>query len=100
VYHRFSIPDGGGTVRETTIDRLYFDAETGLMQMVPPTSPVSFPAVSSGKIRCHNGDTNNLSQWLTTFSAVGYGASYMNILFSVIRSAGFARYSSDAKFIP
>jgi large repetitive protein len=37
VYHRFSIPDGGGTVRETTIDRLYFDAETGLMQTVTPT---------------------------------------------------------------
>ncbi|MBN2714844.1 MAG: family 43 glycosylhydrolase [Deltaproteobacteria bacterium] len=37
VYHRFAIPDGGGTERETTIDRLSFDPETGLMQVVTPT---------------------------------------------------------------
>jgi large repetitive protein len=37
VYHRFSIPEGGGNQRETTIDRLYFSPETGLMQVVNPT---------------------------------------------------------------
>lgn len=36
-YHRFSIPDGSGTRRETTIDRVYFDEETGLMLPVVPT---------------------------------------------------------------
>ena len=36
-YHRFAIPDGDGTHRETTIDRVFFDEETGLMQAVVPT---------------------------------------------------------------
>jgi putative cell wall-binding protein/beta-xylosidase len=36
-YHRFQIPGGDGQHRETTIDRLTFDAETGLMQRVTPT---------------------------------------------------------------
>lgn len=35
-YHRFAIPDGNGTDRETTIDRVYFDEE-GLIQKVVPT---------------------------------------------------------------
>ncbi|KAM0333523.1 hypothetical protein ACHAQA_002188 [Verticillium albo-atrum] len=37
VYHRFAIPEGGGFLRETTIDRLEIDAETGLFQKVTPT---------------------------------------------------------------
>ncbi|KAI0869437.1 glycosyl hydrolase [Hypoxylon argillaceum] len=37
VYHRFAIPNGDGTHRETTIDRLYFDAETGFIVPVVPT---------------------------------------------------------------
>lgn len=36
-YHRFAIPNGDGTHRETTIDRVTFDPETGLMNMVTPT---------------------------------------------------------------
>jgi hypothetical protein len=36
-YHRFNIPDGDGTHRETTIDHLYFDCETGLIVNVVPT---------------------------------------------------------------
>lgn len=36
VYHRFAIPDGDGTHRETTIDRLTFD-EDGYMEEVTPT---------------------------------------------------------------
>lgn len=36
-YHRFAIPGGDGTHRETTIDRVYFDEETGLMEVVVPT---------------------------------------------------------------
>lgn len=35
-YHRFAIPDGNGTDRETTIDRVYFD-EDGLIEKVVPT---------------------------------------------------------------
>ncbi len=33
-YHRFAIPGGDGTHRETTIDRLTF-GEDGLIQVVP-----------------------------------------------------------------
>lgn len=36
-YHRFAIPDGDGTHRETTIDKVTFDEETGLMNVVVPT---------------------------------------------------------------
>lgn len=35
-YHRFAIPGGDGTHRETTVDRLTFGAD-GLMQQVTPT---------------------------------------------------------------
>jgi beta-xylosidase len=35
-YHRFEIPGGDGTHRETTIDRVEFDVE-GLMKVVVPT---------------------------------------------------------------
>jgi beta-xylosidase len=35
-YHRFMIPDGNGTMRETTIDRVYFD-EQGLIRPIVPT---------------------------------------------------------------
>jgi beta-xylosidase len=35
-YHRFAIPNGSGTNREVTIDRLYFD-DQGLMKPVVPT---------------------------------------------------------------
>ncbi|KAL2073883.1 hypothetical protein VTL71DRAFT_11209 [Oculimacula yallundae] len=44
-YHRFQIPGGDGQHRETTIDKVEWDAETGLMKEVIPTlesvSPVS-----------------------------------------------------------
>lgn len=36
-YHRFGIPGGDGTHRETTIDRLYFNPNTGLIENVIPT---------------------------------------------------------------
>jgi hypothetical protein len=36
-YHRFNIPGGNGTNRETTIDELHFDCETGLILNVVPT---------------------------------------------------------------
>jgi hypothetical protein len=35
-YHRFAIPGGSGTMRETTLDRLYFD-EGGFIVPVIPT---------------------------------------------------------------
>jgi beta-xylosidase len=35
-YHRFAIPGGGGTRRETVVDRVYFDGE-GVMESVVPT---------------------------------------------------------------
>lgn len=37
VYHRFQIPNGGGFKRETTIDRLHIDPDTGLFLSVTPT---------------------------------------------------------------
>ncbi|RSL94805.1 hypothetical protein CDV31_014169 [Fusarium ambrosium] len=37
VYHRFQIPGGGGFMRETTIDKLYIDEDTGLFLPVKPT---------------------------------------------------------------
>lgn len=36
-YHRFKIPDGNGTFRETTIDKVEWDADTGFMKEVVPT---------------------------------------------------------------
>lgn len=46
-YHRFGIPNGNGTMRETTIDRVYFDDE-GLIKPVVPTlesvAPQPIPA--------------------------------------------------------
>ncbi|CZT06696.1 related to putative arabinase [Rhynchosporium agropyri] len=36
-YHRFQIPGGDGTHRETTIDKVEWDSETGLMKEVIPT---------------------------------------------------------------
>ncbi|KAK0099384.1 hypothetical protein ONS95_003542 [Cadophora gregata] len=36
-YHRFAIPGGDGTHRETTIDKVEWDADTGLMKQVIPT---------------------------------------------------------------
>jgi hypothetical protein len=36
-YHRFAIPDGNGTMRETCLDRVWFDRRTGLMEVVEPT---------------------------------------------------------------
>jgi beta-xylosidase len=36
-YHRFKIPDGNGTFRETTIDKVEWDASSGLMMEVVPT---------------------------------------------------------------
>ncbi|KAI3316954.1 glycoside hydrolase family 43 protein [Xylariaceae sp. AK1471] len=36
-YHRFAIPGGNGTMRETTIDRMYFDGKTGFIVPVVPT---------------------------------------------------------------
>ncbi|KAI6785257.1 Xylosidase/arabinosidase-like protein [Emericellopsis cladophorae] len=37
VYHRFKIPDGNGTNREVTIDKLTIDEWTGLFEKVVPT---------------------------------------------------------------
>ncbi|KXJ88707.1 glycosyl hydrolase [Microdochium bolleyi] len=36
-YHRFAVPNGDGKHRETTIDRVVFDAGTGVMKKVVPT---------------------------------------------------------------
>ena len=36
-YHRFAIPNGNGTMRETTVDHLYFDNSTGFILPVKPT---------------------------------------------------------------
>ena len=39
-YHRFHIPDGDGTHRETTIDRLYFDNDGFIIPVIPTLSSV------------------------------------------------------------
>ncbi len=39
-YHRFAIPDGDGTHRETTIDRLHFDADGSMRKVVPTLGSV------------------------------------------------------------
>jgi beta-xylosidase len=36
-YHRFAIPNGNGTNREVTLDKVTFDAETGLINKITPT---------------------------------------------------------------
>ncbi|KAH8682707.1 glycosyl hydrolase [Xylariales sp. PMI_506] len=36
-YHRFAIPNGNGTEREVTIDKVTFDPDTGVMNAVVPT---------------------------------------------------------------
>ncbi len=47
-YHRFAIPGGDGYHRETTIDRLTFDPDTGLIQPVTPTLGGVEPRPMSG----------------------------------------------------
>ncbi|KQQ05845.1 MULTISPECIES: family 43 glycosylhydrolase [unclassified Rathayibacter] len=65
-YHRFAIPGGNGTNRETTIDKVTFDPTTGLMRKVVPTLesvapqkvPVTAPAITttaSASTRCISG---------------------------------------------
>ncbi|KAI0505377.1 Arabinanase/levansucrase/invertase [Xylaria bambusicola] len=39
-YHRFAIPNGNGTKRETTIDRLYFDKAGFIVPVVPTLESV------------------------------------------------------------
>jgi beta-xylosidase len=39
-YHRFAIPNGNGTMRETTIDRVYFDGEGLIVSIVPTLESV------------------------------------------------------------
>ncbi|TGJ88510.1 hypothetical protein E0Z10_g258 [Xylaria hypoxylon] len=46
-YHRFGIPDGNGTMRETTIDRMYFDEDTGFIVPVVPTLASVAPLTDS-----------------------------------------------------
>ncbi|KAF1917718.1 glycosyl hydrolase [Ampelomyces quisqualis] len=48
-YHRFAIPDGNGTRRETTIDRVYFDEEGFMKTVVPTLESVEAQAIG---IRC------------------------------------------------
>ncbi|GKT56139.1 endo-1,4-beta-xylanase [Colletotrichum tofieldiae] len=51
VYHRFAIPGGGGYRRETTIDRVTFDPETGLISPVVPTLTSVGPQTVPQKFR-------------------------------------------------
>lgn len=47
-YHRFAIPNGNGTMRETTIDKVTFDEETGLINTIKPTLGGVEPQVIPG----------------------------------------------------
>ena len=40
-YHRFAIPGGNGTMRETTIDRLYFDVDGLIVPVIPTLESVA-----------------------------------------------------------
>jgi beta-xylosidase len=40
-YHRFAIPDGDGTHREVTIDRLWFEPDGSIRKVVPTLSSVA-----------------------------------------------------------
>ncbi|KAK2056584.1 family 43 glycosyl hydrolase [Colletotrichum caudatum] len=51
VYHRFAIPGGGGYRRETTIDHVTFDPETGLINPVVPTLTSVGPETVPQKFR-------------------------------------------------
>lgn len=59
-YHRFGIPDGDGTHREVTIDRLTFDGKTGLMNKVVPTVGSVKPRVIQG---CESKKTRVTRSW-------------------------------------
>jgi hypothetical protein len=71
VYHRFAIPGGDGQHRETTIDRVTFDPETGLMNPVTPTlESVGPQRIITGETTVTvtaavDGTTVNDSGWLT-----------------------------------
>ncbi|OHE98616.1 glycosyl hydrolase family 43 [Colletotrichum orchidophilum] len=51
VYHRFAIPDGGGYRRETTVDHVYFNSDTGLIIPVVPTLTSVKPQTVPQKVR-------------------------------------------------
>ncbi len=79
VYHRFAIPNGDGTHRETTIDRLEFH-EDGTIRKVVPTlesiRPVSVPAVPVTGLRLRQegldlkvGETGQLTAIITPMDA-------------------------------
>jgi beta-xylosidase len=45
-YHRFAIPDGDGTHRETTIDRMFFNPDGTIRPVVPTLDSVDPVTVS------------------------------------------------------
>jgi hypothetical protein len=51
-YHRFGIPNGNGTRRETTIDKLQFNLQTGLIEKVKPTLSGVQPHLMPGCATC------------------------------------------------
>jgi beta-xylosidase len=51
-YHRFGIPNGNGTRRETTIDKLQFNLQTGLIEKVKPTLSGVQPHLMPGCAAC------------------------------------------------
>ena len=51
-YHRFGMPGGDGTHRETTIDRLHFNADGTIKKVVPTLEsidPLTYAAAARGK---------------------------------------------------
>ncbi|KFA79432.1 hypothetical protein S40288_09230 [Stachybotrys chartarum IBT 40288] len=51
-YHRFAIPNGNGTQREVTLDRVTFDSDTGLIQKILPTLNAVEPQLMPGCEAC------------------------------------------------
>ncbi|SDC89628.1 family 43 glycosylhydrolase [Nocardioides lianchengensis] len=73
-YHRFAIPGGNGTNRETTIDRLTF-GEDGLIQKVVPTlSSVAPLAYTDGPVTATVSDAGS-SGWYGAAAALTLSGS-------------------------
>ncbi|MBB3111333.1 beta-xylosidase [Paenibacillus phyllosphaerae] len=78
VYHRFAIPDGDGTHREVTIDRMEFNADGTIKPVVPTLEgiePVTIPgqvkpASLQGPAKAAPGETFGVSYALQTTSDV------------------------------
>lgn len=76
-YHRFAMPGGDGTHRETTVDRVTFDPATGLMQKVTPTleSVGAQPVVDRSPLTATITGAATVGGTLTATTSAGWTAT-------------------------